>query len=192
MASQDARLSKFEADFNNSISLIRWEEEKSAEDNGMSSNSIVKPDGSDAVVPLKEVKKENKAKNGTKDEPVESAEKKLTQIKEEELVEAPSYQSVGYYHKHKINKNLVEGVIKNQRFNDSLSATRIAKAVIKFDKGIITLRSGKIKISFHKTPETLCRIEKRTKNDIEPIAPTMIVNRLVLEWEERIKLHQEK
>ncbi|GJZ60129.1 MAK10-like protein [Tanacetum coccineum] len=264
-------------------SMERWEEEKSAEDNGMSSNSIVKPDGSDAVVPLKEVKKENKAEKGTKDEPVESAEKKLTQIKEEELVEAPSYQSVGYYHKHKINKNLVEGVIKNQRFNDSLSATRIgglkhmnalvdqgsdmnvmrlsiyksltderptetdiklslashsyiyplgivedvlfdvtgyvylvdfmildikedkkrpfilgtpflttAKAVIKFDNGIITLRSRKSKISFHMTPETLCRIEKRTKNDIEPIAPTMTVNRLVLEWEERIKLHQEK
>ncbi|GJR35533.1 MAK10-like protein [Tanacetum coccineum] len=35
-------------------------------------------------------------------------------------------------------------------------------------------------------------IEKRIKNDIEPIAPTMTVNRLVLEWEEWIKLHQEK
>ncbi|GJR27454.1 reverse transcriptase domain-containing protein [Tanacetum coccineum] len=67
-----------------------------------------------------------------------------------------------------------------------------AKAMIKFDKGTITLRSGKSKISFHMTPETLCRIEKRTKNDIEPIALTMTVNRLVLEWEERIKLHQEK
>ncbi|GKC14897.1 hypothetical protein Tco_1011679, partial [Tanacetum coccineum] len=35
-------------------------------------------------------------------------------------------------------------------------------------------------------------IEKRIKNDIEPIAPTITVNRLVLEWEEKIKLHQEK
>nr|GEZ19496.1 hypothetical protein [Tanacetum cinerariifolium] len=43
------------------------------------------------------------------------------------------------------------------------------KAVIKFNKGTITLRSGK-----------------------KPIAPTMTVNRLVLEWEERIKLHQKK
>ncbi|GKA98352.1 MAK10-like protein [Tanacetum coccineum] len=46
-----------------------------------------------------------------------------------------------------------------------------AKAVINFDKGTI---------------------EKGINNDIEPIAPTMTVNRLVLEWEERIKLHQEK
>ncbi|GKC80344.1 reverse transcriptase domain-containing protein [Tanacetum coccineum] len=68
----------------------------------------------------------------------------------------------------------------------------IYKAVIKFDKGMITLRSGKSKISFHKIPETRCRIKKGTKNDIDLIAPTMTINRLVLEWAERIKLHQEK
>nr|GEX43031.1 hypothetical protein [Tanacetum cinerariifolium] len=31
----------------------------------------------------------------------------------------------------------------------------MAKAVIKFDKGTITLRSGKSKISFHRIPESL-------------------------------------
>nr|GEV88601.1 reverse transcriptase domain-containing protein [Tanacetum cinerariifolium] len=67
-----------------------------------------------------------------------------------------------------------------------------AKAVIKFDKGTITLRSGKSKISFHKKPEPLCKTERGVKNDIEPIAPTMTVNRLLLELEERIRLHQEK
>nr|GFA98545.1 hypothetical protein [Tanacetum cinerariifolium] len=67
-----------------------------------------------------------------------------------------------------------------------------AKAVIKFDKGTITLRSGKIKISFHVIPESLCKVKKGIKNDIEPIAPTMTVNRLVLEWEEKIKLPHEK
>ncbi|GJX77985.1 hypothetical protein Tco_0324796 [Tanacetum coccineum] len=34
--------------------------------------------------------------------------------------------------------------------------------------------------------------EKGVKNDIEPIAPTMTVNRLVLEWKEKIKLHLER
>ncbi|GJT56875.1 MAK10-like protein [Tanacetum coccineum] len=63
------------------------------------------------------------------------------------------------------------------------------KAVIKFDKGTITLRSGKSKLSLHRIPESLCKVERGIKNDIEPIAPIMIVNRLVLEWEERIKLH---
>ncbi|GKD48638.1 zinc finger, CCHC-type containing protein, partial [Tanacetum coccineum] len=67
-----------------------------------------------------------------------------------------------------------------------------AKAMIKFDKGIITLRSGKSKISFHRKPESLGKVEKGIKNDIERIAPIMTVNRLVLEWEEMIQLHQEK
>ncbi|GKD89601.1 reverse transcriptase domain-containing protein [Tanacetum coccineum] len=68
----------------------------------------------------------------------------------------------------------------------------MAKAVIKFDKGTITLRSGKSKISFHRIPESLCKIERGVKNDIDPIAPTMTVNRLVMKWEERIKLHLER
>nr|GEZ37263.1 hypothetical protein [Tanacetum cinerariifolium]GEZ94851.1 hypothetical protein [Tanacetum cinerariifolium] len=67
-----------------------------------------------------------------------------------------------------------------------------AKAVIKFDKGTITLRSEKSKISLHRIPEPLYKTERGVKNDIEPIAPTMTVNRLVLEWEEKIRLHQEK
>ncbi|GJW15600.1 reverse transcriptase domain-containing protein [Tanacetum coccineum] len=53
-----------------------------------------------------------------------------------------------------------------------------AKAVIKFDNGTITLRSGKSKISFHRIHQSLCKIEKGVKNDIDPIAPTMIVNRV--------------
>ncbi|GKB14730.1 MAK10-like protein [Tanacetum coccineum] len=55
-----------------------------------------------------------------------------------------------------------------------------AKAAIKFDKGTITLRSRKSKISFHRIPDSPCMTEKGVKNDIVPIAPTMTVNRLVL------------
>ncbi|GJX92289.1 MAK10-like protein [Tanacetum coccineum] len=66
------------------------------------------------------------------------------------------------------------------------------KAVIKFYKGTITQRSRKNKISFNRISKSLCKEEKGVKNDIEPIAPTMTVNRLVLEWKEKIKLHQEK
>ncbi|GKC68519.1 MAK10-like protein [Tanacetum coccineum] len=56
-----------------------------------------------------------------------------------------------------------------------------AKAVIKFDKGTITLRSGKSKISFHRIPESPDTMERGVKNDIEPIAPTITMNKLVLE-----------
>ncbi|GKE53643.1 zinc finger, CCHC-type containing protein [Tanacetum coccineum] len=40
-----------------------------------------------------------------------------------------------------------------------------AKAIIKFDKGTINLRSGKSKTSFHRIPESLYKIEKGVKND---------------------------
>ncbi|GJZ30736.1 MAK10-like protein [Tanacetum coccineum] len=269
----------------NFVSLIRVEEEKNVEGNVVVDENVIEPDRSDVAVPLKEVDKINGAKNRTDGEPVRSAK---------ELVEAPSSQNVGYYLKHKINEKLIEGLVENHRFNDSMSTTRediggnfeipcnvgglkhidalidqgsdvnvmplsiynkltderhaetdirlslashsntcplgivedvlvdvagymypvdfiilyikedekrpfilgtpfltTAKAVIKFDKGTITLRSGKNKISFHRMPERLGKIEKGIKNSIEPITPTMIVNRLVLEWEERIKLHQE-
>ncbi|GJT89067.1 hypothetical protein Tco_1070784 [Tanacetum coccineum] len=164
----------------NSISLIRGEEEKSAKDNAMFGDSIEKPDGSDAVVPLKEVKKENKAKNGTKIEPVESPNKKLTQIEEEESVEAPSSQSRLTDERPAetdIRLSLAShSYIYSLGIAEDVLVDVAAKAVIKFDKGMITLRSRKSKISFHIILETLCRIEKGTKNDIEPIAPTMTVN----------------
>ncbi|GJY37615.1 MAK10-like protein [Tanacetum coccineum] len=67
-----------------------------------------------------------------------------------------------------------------------------AKATIKFDTCTITLRSGKSKLNFHRISDSSCITDKGVKNDIEPIAPIMTVNRLVLEWEERIKVHLEK
>ncbi|GJX75904.1 hypothetical protein Tco_0322715 [Tanacetum coccineum] len=68
----------------------------------------------------------------------------------------------------------------------------IAKAEIRFYKGTITLKSGKNKINFFKIPESPRRVKVEVKNDIDLVAPTNIVSRLILEWEERIKLHQEK
>nr|GEW36754.1 hypothetical protein [Tanacetum cinerariifolium] len=69
-------------------------EEKSAKDNAISDDSIEKHDRSDAVVPLKEVKKENEDENKTKYEPVKSAKNKFTQTEEEESVKAPNSQPV--------------------------------------------------------------------------------------------------
>ncbi|GKA94109.1 MAK10-like protein [Tanacetum coccineum] len=106
----------------NSISLIRGEEEMNADDNATSGDSIERPDGSDTEVQLNEVDKENEAKNGTENEPIKNAEKKPTQVEEEESLETPSSQPVGYYLKHRINEKLIEGLVENHRFNDSLSA----------------------------------------------------------------------
>ncbi|GJY18494.1 putative cytochrome P450 [Tanacetum coccineum] len=103
------------------------EEEKGIQDNAMYDNDIVRPNESNTMVPLKEVDKENEAKNGVGDKVVKSDEEKLKKIDEEKLGEAPNSQSVGYYLKHKINEKLVEGLTENQKFNDSLSATRVGK-----------------------------------------------------------------
>ncbi|GJZ48921.1 zinc finger, CCHC-type containing protein, partial [Tanacetum coccineum] len=246
----------------NSISLTRGKEERSKKTDVMTSDAIEKPIKTETEMPVKEAKKEDEAEN----EPNRKARK-------EETTGAPSSQSVEYYLKHRINEKLIERLLVNHRFNESLSGTRVrkikgktynlsprgpvyeaihrkdiegnfeipssylsiyplritddvlvevaehvypvdfvildikedkkrpfilgtpflttAKAVIKFDKGTITLRSRKSKISFHRIPESLCKIERGVKNDIEPIAPTMN-DRLVLEWEERIKLHLER
>ncbi|GKD26957.1 hypothetical protein Tco_1233171, partial [Tanacetum coccineum] len=34
--------------------------------------------------------------------------------------------------------------------------------------------------------------EEREKDEFDPVTPTSIVSKLISEWEERIKLHQEK
>ncbi|GJX24913.1 zinc finger, CCHC-type containing protein [Tanacetum coccineum] len=43
--------------------------------------------------------------------------------------------------------------------------------------------------TLHRRPDSPCMTEKGVKNDIDPRAPTMTVSRLVLDWEEKIKLH---
>ncbi|GJW19456.1 MAK10-like protein [Tanacetum coccineum] len=229
----------------NSISLIRMEEEKSVRNNELDGENIVKPNKSNVTETLEEVDGNDEVKNRTNNEPVRSVKEKLTRIKGEELVEVPSSCPVGYYLKHKINEKLINDLVNNQRFNDSLLATRVGlkdmdalvdqgsnvnviphstynrltnerpaetdiklslashsyiyplgiakdvlvevagyvypvdflildikedekrpfilgtqfltttRAVIKFDKGTITLRYGKNKISFHKIPKPL-------------------------------------
>ncbi|GJW64601.1 MAK10-like protein [Tanacetum coccineum] len=67
-----------------------------------------------------------------------------------------------------------------------------AKAEIRFDKGTITLKSGKSKTNFGKIPEFLCKFKESEKDESDPVTPTSTINKLILKWEERIKLHQEK
>ncbi|GJW59342.1 hypothetical protein Tco_0106073 [Tanacetum coccineum] len=81
-------------------------------------NTIELPVGNN-VDAVKETETENGAENRTKNEPIKKAEK--------EAVEAPSSQPVEYYLKHRINKKLIEGLVDNHRFNDSLSGVRVGK-----------------------------------------------------------------
>ncbi|GJS90441.1 hypothetical protein Tco_0773077 [Tanacetum coccineum] len=173
----------------NSISLIRGEEEKNGDDNATTDDNIEKTNGSDAEMPLKEAEKENEAENRTKNKPIKSDEKELTQAEEEEAVEAPNSQPIGKLTNERPIETDIRLSLTSHLYMYPLGILEdvlvdVAGYVYPvdfFDKGTVTLRSGKSKMSFHRIPESLCKIEKGIKNDIEPIAPTMTVNRLVLE-----------
>ncbi|GJW65536.1 MAK10-like protein [Tanacetum coccineum] len=69
---------------------------------------------------VKEAEIKNGAENRTKNKLIKGAEK-------EEAVEAPNSQPVEYYQKHWINEKLIEGLVDNNRFNDSMSGVRVGK-----------------------------------------------------------------
>nr|GEY20473.1 hypothetical protein [Tanacetum cinerariifolium] len=168
--------------------------------------------GPDMEVSVKESETKNRAKSEAKNKPIKNPKK-------EEVVEAPSSRPVEYYLKHRINEKPIEGLVDNRIVEDvsaeiaehvypidfvildikedkkrhfilGIRFLTTAKAVIKFDKGTIPLRSGKSKISFYRILESPGTIERGVNNKIKPTTPTMTMNRLVLEWEESIRLHQ--
>nr|GEW79981.1 hypothetical protein [Tanacetum cinerariifolium] len=71
-------------------------------------------------MPVKEAVTRNGAKDGTE-------KKSIKRHENEEVVEALGSQPVAYYLKHKINEKLIEGLVDNNRFNNSLSGTRVEK-----------------------------------------------------------------
>ncbi|GJY73280.1 hypothetical protein Tco_0477711 [Tanacetum coccineum] len=56
-----------------------------------------------------------------------------------------------------------------------------AKAVIRFEKGMITLKYDKNKIDFVKVPTLPSELEKNVEDDLDPITPTNTVSKLILE-----------
>ncbi|GJS99144.1 hypothetical protein Tco_0820314 [Tanacetum coccineum] len=61
-----------------------------------------------------------------------------------------------------------------------------------FEKGTITLKSGKNKIDFVKVLALPSELEKNVEDDLDPITPINTVSKLILEWGERIIYHKEK
>ncbi|GJX50489.1 retrovirus-related pol polyprotein from transposon TNT 1-94, partial [Tanacetum coccineum] len=245
--------------------------EKKIENNKVVDKNIIELGELNVIESKEEVDMKKEVGDGTNVEPVRNVDEVITGDGIEELVKMPRSQPVGYYLKHEINEKLIEGLIGNQRYNESLLATHLgkmdyetynslpvgpmynaiikkkitkkedkggnfvipcivedvfvkiagyiylvdilildvkedkkkpfilgtpflttAKVEIRFDKGTITLKSGKNKINFLRIPKSLCRVKEGTENNIDLVAPTNTVSRLILEWEERIKLHKEK
>ncbi|GKB73414.1 hypothetical protein Tco_0934826 [Tanacetum coccineum] len=99
----------------NSISLARGEEERSDKTDETLDNTV-KPTITETKIPVKEAKKNNETKN-----------KPIKKDEEKEVVEVLSSWPVEYYLKHRINEKLIEGLVDNNRFNDSLSRARLGK-----------------------------------------------------------------
>ncbi|GJS36687.1 zinc finger, CCHC-type containing protein [Tanacetum coccineum] len=156
-------------------------------------------------MPVEEVEKMNEVENGARNKSIKTS-------KNEEAVEAHDIKLSLVSHSYIYSLGTAEGVLvevaehvfpvdfmildikenKKRPFILGTPFLTTAKVTIKFDLGTITLSSGKSKVSFYRIFDSSCITDKGVKNDIEPIAPIMIVDRLVLEWEERIKLHLEK
>ncbi|GJT68160.1 MAK10-like protein [Tanacetum coccineum] len=91
----------------NSISLAKGKEERSDK----TDNTVT-----EIEVPVMEAERSNETKN------------KLIKKAERKEVEAVlSSRPVEYYLKHRINEKLIEGLVNNNRFNDSLSRARVGK-----------------------------------------------------------------
>ncbi|GJR35447.1 zinc finger, CCHC-type containing protein [Tanacetum coccineum] len=172
----------------NSISLTKGEEEGSNRTK-VTPNNAEKLIKTEMETPVMEVEKINEVENGAKNKSIKTSES-------EEAVEAPGIVEDVLVevaeHIYPVDFMILD--IKENENRPFILGTPFlttAKASIKFDTGTITLRSGKHKVSFHSICDPSDVTDKGVRNDIEPIAPTMTVNRLVLEWEDNIKLHLE-
>ncbi|GJU32240.1 hypothetical protein Tco_1175829 [Tanacetum coccineum] len=104
----------------NSISFIKEEEEKTDMYDVAPDDDSKETDGPDMEVSVKEAETKNGAESGAKN-------KQIKNPKKEEVVEMPRSRPVEYYLKHRINEKLIEGIVDNKRFNDSLSGARAGK-----------------------------------------------------------------
>ncbi|GKD69821.1 MAK10-like protein, partial [Tanacetum coccineum] len=101
----------------NSISLARNEEEENNMRDETPKNTKM-PTKTEITV------READAMNGAENK---AENKSIKTHENDEAVEASESQPVVYYLKHKINEKLIKGLVKNNKFNNSLSGTRVGK-----------------------------------------------------------------
>ncbi|GJR61268.1 retrovirus-related pol polyprotein from transposon TNT 1-94 [Tanacetum coccineum] len=175
------------------------EKEKSVENNEVIDKNVVESSELDVVEPIELVDRKEGMEDETDDESDESMKEELIEweTKAEVLVEMPRIAKdvLTDVAGHVYPMDFVILDIKEDENNPFILGTPFlttAKAEIKFDKGTITLKFGKNKISFFKIPEFPYKIKDKPKENIDSIKPTNIMSRRILEREERIKYRQEK
>ncbi|GJW80056.1 hypothetical protein Tco_0144031 [Tanacetum coccineum] len=147
--------------------------EKNIENNKVADKNVIELSELNAIKPNEVVDMKKEGEDKIDDEPVKS-------ITEDVLIKIASYI-------YPVDFMIVD--IKEDEKKPFILGTPFE---IRFDKGTITLKFGNNKIDFFKIPEFSCKIKEETEDNIDPITPTNIISRQILEWEERINLHQEK
>ncbi|GJX45027.1 hypothetical protein Tco_0261703 [Tanacetum coccineum] len=89
--------------------------------------SVVEHSKSEEEKPLKEFDVTNEVERRVDDKPAKSVRENIIKNDEEDLAGVFSSHVVRYYLKHRINEKIIEGLVENQKFNDSLSAARLGK-----------------------------------------------------------------
>ncbi|GJV63663.1 MAK10-like protein [Tanacetum coccineum] len=101
--------------------------EKNTENNEVVEKNVIELSELNALEPEEVVDVKKEVEKRTDNEAIRSMKEEMTGEGIKELVKIPRSEPIGYYLKHKINKELIEGLICNQRYNDSLLATRSGK-----------------------------------------------------------------
>ncbi|GJW33602.1 hypothetical protein Tco_0053634 [Tanacetum coccineum] len=173
----------------NSISLTKGEEGGSNRTK-VTPGNVEKPTETETEMPVMEVEKINEVENGAK---------LIKTSKNEEAVEAPgNLKHVNALDDQGSDVNVMPYSTYTKLTDEKPTETDIrlslASHSYNYPLGIVedVLVEISEHVSFHRKPDSSNMIDKGVKNDIEPIAPTMTVNRLVLKWEEKIKLNLER
>ncbi|GJZ51071.1 hypothetical protein Tco_0605586 [Tanacetum coccineum] len=154
------------------------------------------PTAAEAEMPVIEVETKNGAKNGAENKLIKTPENK-------ETMEAPGSQPIAHYLKHKINEKLIKGLVNNNKFNNSRSRTRVGKkrgrninigdlkhvnALVDQGSNVNVMPySTYMKLTDERPAETDIRLSLASHSYIYPLG--IAEDMLVLEWEEKIKLH---
>ncbi|GJW33078.1 zinc finger, CCHC-type containing protein [Tanacetum coccineum] len=170
----------------NSISLAKGGEERSNK-RKVTPDNTEKPTETGMKIPVKEVETKDEAENRSGNESIKTPES-------EEVVEAPGSQPVvnpSWKEKKKAYNVLPGGPVYEAILKKKITKKEDIGGNFEIPCSIGGLKHVNALVD-QGIPKPLFHVEKGIKNDIEPIAPTITVNRLVPEWEERIRLHQEK
>ncbi|GJW50829.1 hypothetical protein Tco_0092180 [Tanacetum coccineum] len=108
-------------------------EKENGENNGPIDKNVMERSKSNEEETPMVIDMKNEVERKADDEPAKSAKENVTKNEEDEPARVSSFHAVGYYLKHRINEKLIEGLVENQKFNDSLSATQVGKMKRKTD-----------------------------------------------------------